>query len=168
MDTTNTTREEHFSEVLKQYNPLIIKISAAYCKDREIRKDLAQEIILHLWQAFPNYNPKYALSTWIYRISLNVSIAYVRKRKSRKKHYEAYSREIDPIHWPDYGVDERLLQLHQMIKNLNPAEKALIVLYLEGCNHSEIGDVMGISVSNVSTRINRIKNNLKDKINKKN
>jgi RNA polymerase sigma factor (sigma-70 family) len=74
-----------FTDILENHKKLIFKIASSYCGDPEDKKDQIQEIVLQLWKAYPKYDNRFALSTWIYRIALNVSISYYKKEKSQKK-----------------------------------------------------------------------------------
>lgn len=136
-------------------------MASAYCFEAEDRKDLIQDISLNLWKAYPNYNASVALSTWTYRIALNVSISFLRKETSRRKKVEQYQQQRDILEWHNPLLDERLEQLYRIIDQLKPLDKALIILSLEGCKITEIGDVMGMSPTNVSTKLHRIREQLK-------
>ncbi len=151
--------EKIFTEILENHKKLIFKIANSYSRDTEERKDLMQEIVLQLWKAFPKYNSTYALSTWIYRIALNVSISHYRKEKSRKRKEESYTQVIE-ISDPDHFRNDRLDKLNYMIDRLSPLEKGIMIMYLEGRNQKEMAQVMGTTPTNISTRINRIKNKL--------
>lgn len=153
------SKEKKFTQILENHKKLIFKIANSYCRDPEVRKDLMQEIVLQLWKAFPKYNSKFALSTWIYRIALNVAISNYRKEKSRRKRVDEY-KEVVEITDHDLQRDDRLDQLYQMIDRLEPLEKAIMIMYLEGRNQKEMAEVMGTTPTNISTRINRIKNKL--------
>ena len=153
--------QERFITYLEGYKKLIVKVAGAYCADPENRKDLVQEISLQLWKAYPNYDASVALSTWTYRIALNVSISFLRKETSRKRREEQYHRERDILEWRNPVLDERLEQHYRIIDQLKPLDKGIIILSLEGCKNTEIADVMGMSPSNVSTRLHRIREQLK-------
>ncbi|MPR34913.1 RNA polymerase sigma factor [Salmonirosea aquatica] len=159
MDDSGT--QERFITYLDGYKKLIVKVAGAYCSDPEDRKDLIQEISLQLWKAYPNYDARVALSTWTYRIALNVSISFLRKETSRKQREERYHRERDILEWHNPLLDERLEQLYRIIDQLKPLDKAIIILSLEGCKNTEIAEVMGLSPSNVSSRLHRIREQLK-------
>ncbi len=148
--------------MLEKHKRLIFKISNSYCKSNEDRKDLTQEITFQLWKAFPDYNDEYAFSTWIYRISLNVAISFYRKEKTKKKALETYKEVIvfDEVD-DDEGKNEQTRMLYTFIEELNPLDKAIIILHLEAKKNKEIATIMGISATNVSTKINRIKNKLR-------
>ena len=152
---------EQFITYLEGYKKLIVKVASAYCFEAEDRKDLIQDISLNLWKAYPNYDASVALSTWTYRIALNVSISFLRKETSRRKKVEQYQQQRDILEWHNPLLDERLEQLYRIIDQLKPLDKALIILSLEGCKITEIGDVMGMSPTNVSTKLHRIREQLK-------
>ncbi len=154
----SSSQEEAFLTYLEDYKKLIIKVAGIYCKNPEHRRDLIQDIILQLWKSYSKYNKAYALSTWTYRIALNVSISFLRKETTRKKIHNSYLQSLDLFEWePPPHVDERLEQLYQLIGMLKPFDRAVIVLHLEGCKNQEIAEVMGISTTNVSTKLQRIK-----------
>lgn len=147
--------------MLEQHKKLVFKVANAYCKRPEDRKDLVQEIILQLWRAFPKYDETYAITTWMYRIALNVSISFFRKETTRKKVSSSYGQQVSLLEWQEDKIDERLQLLYQWIEQLKPLDKAIIILHLDGHSNPEISEIMGMSLSNVSTKINRIKNQLK-------
>lgn len=153
--------EDEFVHFLESYKRLIVKVAGIYCSDTEERKDLVQDIVLQLWKSFPNYDPKYARSTWTYRIALNVSISHLRKAKTREKTREGFTAEDQLVCLDVEYRDERLEHLYRLIGQLQPLEKALIMLQLEGCQNKEIADIMGMSASNVSTKLQRIRKKLK-------
>ncbi|AGA77575.1 RNA polymerase sigma factor, sigma-70 family [Echinicola vietnamensis DSM 17526] len=155
------TQEKEFERYLKKYEALIIKVARVYSHGAENQKDLIQEIVLQLWRAFPKYSADRGVSTWTYRIALNVSISYLRKESSRRRREEEYSQNqsrqtdnCDPI-------DDRLKILYRFIHTLNATDKALMLLFLEGCKNKEIAKIMGVTPGVVSTKIYRIKAQLK-------
>lgn len=160
-----TSTERQFMYYLNGYKNLIIKVAGAYCSDFEERKDLVQDIILQLWRAYPGYDGSAALSTWTYRIALNVSISYLRKETARRNREDQYRQNLDVLTWEDSVVDERLELLYRVIEKLRPLDKAVLILSLEGCKNAEIADIMGMSASTVSTRLYRIKEQLKSFVN---
>jgi len=158
--------EQEFLELLENNKKLVFKIANVYGKNDEEIKDLVQEITLQLWKSFPDYNPKFAVSTWMYRIALNVSISFYRKEKSRNRIHKELENQTQILYWENQEIDDQLKLLHQFIERLKAFEKALIVLYLEGKKNSEISEIMGISATNVSTKLNRIKTKLSQNLNK--
>ncbi len=162
------SQEKLFIEFLEDYKNLIFKVSNIYCRLEEDRKDLIQEIILQLWKAFPKYDPTFARSTWTYRIALNVSISYVRKTSTRNRAIQGYKSNVNLIQIEEEDINEQLTELYDAIQFLKPLDKAIISLSLEGCKNKEIAKVLGITPSNVSTKLNRIKEKLKNHFTKKN
>lgn len=158
---SSNLQETHFIEYLESYKKLITKVARIYCFDAEARKDLIQDIILQLWRSFPNYDNTYSISTWTYRIAINVSISYLRKSTTRSNAQKSYQQQMEFLQIQDTVIDEKLEQLYRFIDLLKPVDKAVIILYLEDCKNMEIARVMGMSVSNVSTRKQRIKEKLK-------
>ena len=155
------TKEEQFLDFLDKSKGLIVKVAGVYCYDREERKDLIQEIILQIWKSYQKFDDSYPLSTWIYRIALNVSISYLRKMTSRKRTYEIYRKQTEFVQWDDHSIDEQLAQLYHFIGFLTPIDKAVIILHLDGVNNSEVADILGLRPTNVSTKLHRIKDKLK-------
>ena len=157
-----------FLSVIESNKGIIYKIANSYCKDKEDRNDLVQEIILKLWQAFDEYNDEYKHSTWIYRIALNAAISNYRKEKVREKHLTPIAESFLGFEG-DNSTNETELKyilLQQFISELKELDKALMLLYLEEKNYKEIAEILGISESNVGTKISRVKNLLKEKFSK--
>ena len=156
------SQEEQFLSYLEGYKKLIIKVASAYCKNPEERKDLVQDIIVQLWKSYPKYNKKFALSTWTYRIALNTSISFLRKESTRKKTRHSYLQKVNLVEWEESTeIDERLEHLYRFIGLLKPFDRAVVILHLEGCSNKEIAEIMGLSTTNVSTKLNRIREKLK-------
>ena len=162
----NTSKkQEDFLALLQAHKGIIYKVANAYCPIAEARKDLVQEIIVQLWKSFDNYNDQFRHSTWIYRIALNTAISLYRKETNRKKLAAPLPDEIlhaaDSVDSNETATQLKLLQ--QFIAGLKDLDKALILLYLEEKPHAAIAEIMGISVTNVATKIGRIKGILKQK-----
>ena len=158
-------RSDIFLSVIQSNKGIIYKVANSYCRNIEDRKDLVQEIIIQLWKSFDNYDNNFKYSTWMYRISLNVAISFYRKENSRKRISNPLTEGIFNFTNEDSDEDKQsdLGILQQMILGLNDLNKALMLLYLEEKSHKEISQIIGISETNVATKINRIKNILKQK-----
>ena len=163
MNTTD--KSDIFLTVIQTHKGIVYKIANAYCRDAEDRKDLVQEIIVQLWKSFDHYQDQYKYSTWIYRIALNVAISFYRKENRRKQVSNPLSDSI--LDMTDTGVPDDTTAdiglLQQFIAALKELDKALMLLYLEEKSHKEMADIMGLSTSNVATKIGRIKLLLKQK-----
>ena len=153
-----------FQQLLEQHKGLLYKVARTYCRDEADRQDLLQEILLQLWQSFHKYNDQFKISTWLYRIALNVAISFYRKNAGRKLRNTPLDDQAILIQEVDKTDKEaQLLLLEQFIAELRDLDKALMLLYLEERPHAEIAEILGISVSNVATKIGRIKIQLKQK-----
>lgn len=154
-----------FLALVNDHRGIIYKVASLYCKDSEARKDLIQEIISQLWKSFDKYDQKYKQSTWIYRIALNVAISFYRKEVRRKEISHPLSPVIfefeDTGHMPE--TDTEIGVLYQFISELKELDKALILLYLDQKSYKEISEIIGITETNVATKIGRIKILLKQK-----
>ena len=159
-----------FISVIEANKGIIYKIANTYCKDTEDRNDLVQEITLKLWQAFDTYNDAFKHSTWIYRVALNTAISNYRKEKTREKYFTPIPAGF--IEQADTDVttkkEHHYNLLQQFISGLKEMDKALMLLYLEEKSYKEIAEILGISESNVGTKISRLKDLLKEKFNKEN
>ena len=154
----NNTYENSFLLLVRQYNNAIYKVCWMFVgTDAEAVKDLYQEIILRLWKGFRKYRhrPDDRDLSWIYRISLNTAISYKRKKTLPALHLDRDAENIASA--PDTATEE----LFELINQLNPLEKSIIYLYLEQRSHEEIGQIIGISETNVGTKIQRIKQKLR-------
>ena len=158
-------KSDIFLSVIETNKGIIYKVANAYCIHAEDRKDLIQEIIVQLWKSFDRYNDQYKYTTWMYRIALNVAISFYRKENSRKRLVDPLADNILDL-VDDNAINEinkNIGYLKQFIAGLKELDKALMLLYLEEKTHKEIGEITGISETNVSTRIGRIKKILKQK-----
>lgn len=154
------TLEQKYIAFLEKNKPLIVKVATTYCYDAVDRSDLIQDILLQVWKSFPKYDETYQSSTWLYKIALNTSISFLRNVKKRDKLAEEYSQNYDLIHWQDDGLDTKLNQLHTALELLDSYDKAIVILKLDGTPEVEAAEILGISKSNYSTRLNRIKKKL--------
>jgi RNA polymerase sigma factor (sigma-70 family) len=157
--------QQQFTGIIEKHKSLLFKVANMYCRNAEDRKDLLQEIVLQLWRSFSNYNDAYQLSTWMYRVALNVSISFYRKQNTRQAHVSSWHEAI--IEWPDEPVntetEANIKLLHQFIRELKELDKALMLLYLEEKKYKEMADILGISETNVATKVGRIKQRLKER-----
>lgn len=158
-----------FQEIAEKHQAIFFKVARTYCQDEEERQDLVQEILLQVWQALPKYNEQFKMSTWLYRISLNVAISFYRKNAVRKSKTSPLTEQSATLPETDRTEkDQALHLLEQFINELKELDKALILLYLEDRSHAEIAEILGISLSNVSTKAARIKDKLKQRFSQHN
>ena len=161
-------KEDKFLSVIDSHKGIFYKVANNYCKNSEDRKDLIQEIIYQLWKGFDNYNPQFQYSTWIYRISLNVAISFYRKERTitqKKVDIDNSLLVVSDILF-NQEMEDNLNLLHQFISELKEVDKAIMLLYLEQKTHKDISEIIGISESNVGTKVSRIKMLLTQKFKK--
>lgn len=160
---------QNFLTIVTENKRIIFKICNSYCRNADDREDLAQEIIFQLWKSWSTYNPDFKLSTWMYRIALNVAISFYRKEKKTTPTVlmEGHVLEIADDNLEE-GLETNLNALQKFINELKPLDKALMLLYLEEKPHKEIGEIIGITSTNVATKISRIKEQLKQKFSTQN
>lgn len=153
-------RNEEFSELLKSNQKILFKVSNSYAWNPEDRAELMQEIALQLWRAFPRFDPNRRFSTWMYRIALNVAISYVRhqsERQARTVRLDTGLHDVpDPVN-AEPELEQQIDTLHRVIASLDPLNRALMLLYLEEHSTREMSIILGLSQTNVSTKINRLK-----------
>ena len=160
---TDNRQKDQFLDILEKNIGIIIKIARAYSKTLHDKEDLINDITLELWKSFGRFKGDSKISTWIYRIALNTSMNYKRKREKDRLFFLDDLKQIENLSWlieqPDSSHSEIL---YQCIDELNQLNKAIILLYLDGNSHDEISDITGISKTNVGTRISRIKEQIKN------
>ena len=149
-------------QIILQNRGIIHKVANMFCKSREDKDDLIQEIMTQLWSSFEKYDDAYKLGTWMYRVSLNVAISFYRKNQTLEKYFMPLDEKLDIISNDENEVETNNLELlEKFINELREFDKALMLLYLDKKSHQEISEILGISTNNVSTKIARIKEGLK-------
>ena len=165
---TDNKLKEQFIPIFEKNIGIILKISRAYSTTTHDREDLINDIALELWKAFPNFRGDSKISTWIYRIALNVSMNYSRKKKSNFLSFSE-TNQFEVSDWLSNEEDNAQTELlYECIDELKEFNKAIILLYLDGNSYEDISTITGISKTNVGTRISRIKEQIKKIINTKN
>ena len=151
--------ENRFLKTIHDNQNIIYKICRMYRDNKEDQEDLYQEIVYQLWKSYPSFKNECKISSWIYRIALNTSMAVYRKSKPAIEYYEDFPEYIHPS--GEEIVSENEDRLFSSFRFLNDLEKAIISLYLEDFNYQEIAEITGLTENNTGVRINRIKNKLK-------
>ncbi len=158
--------EQSFIQQLQQNQNIIHKICRLYTRGDDAHKDLFQEITIQLWNAFPKFRGDSKFSTWAYRVALNTTITLYRK-STRTIQTVDYEKQQFFISSEEYNpeVEEQLKLMYEAVYQLNDIEKALIFMYLEDKDYTEIAETLGISEVNARVRMNRIKGKLKKILN---
>jgi RNA polymerase sigma-70 factor (ECF subfamily) len=154
--------ESRFLTLLDQHRAILHKVAYGYCRDREDRADLVQEMAVQLWRSFPRFDSRVKFSTWAYRVAMNVAISHFRG-EGRRVNDAVSIDEIAERGREDPmldGASDNMRVLRRMIGELDELNRALILLYLDGHTSEEIAEIVGISPANVTTRVNRLKERL--------
>ena len=148
------------------YSGIIIKICRAYTNTQEDFEDYYQEVSLQIWRSKDSFNEQSDWSTWVYKISLNVCLTLLKKKKNNIQHFA--SDYIPPELTEDSKAfdDEPLNELYDGIRQLREIDRAIIMLYLEEKSYTEIAEIIGTNANNIGVRIKRIKERLKNILNK--
>lgn len=153
--------ETDFIRMIKENEGIIFKITTVYSADAEDRQDLYQDIVYQLWKSFDSFREDSKRSTWLYRVALNTSITHLNKVKKTGDRVPLDEHILNLADHQDPGAEERIRALYAQIRNLNPIEKGIVLLYLEGKSYVEIAAITGFSTSNTGTRLARIRQKLK-------
>ena len=132
---TTPELQERFQTVVDQHKKILYKVCNSYCRNRDYREDLAQEIIIQLWRSFDKFDERYRFSTWMYRIALNVAISFYRRENRRTRYVIAGEEHLLEAIDETTNQPEEILLLYEFIEGLDPLNKALVLLYLDGNNY---------------------------------
>ena len=153
-----------FEQRLAAHRAIVFKIAHTYCRDPDDRADLAQEIAAQLWRAWPSYRAERPFTTWMYRVALNTAISFLRSDARRRLHTVPMDESLHEVADEAAAVDDdqRLDRLQRFIAGQGALDRALLLLYLDERSHREIADVLGLTETNVSTKIGRLKQRIRD------
>jgi RNA polymerase sigma-70 factor, ECF subfamily len=149
-----------FNQWIDQHKALIFKIVRAYGDTAMDHDDLFQEISIQVWRSIPAFRNESAVTTWIYRIAINTAICWVTREKKYRKTSSAIDHVPDVLAQPHKPEDEQLTWLYKAIHDLDEIDRSLALLLLDGFSYKEMAVILGITVSNVGVKINRIKKQL--------
>ena len=146
---------------MDEHKGIVYKICRSYCRNRTDRDDLAQEIITQLWRSFETYDDRYKFSTWLYRVALNVAISFYRRESRRNRTVLVGNEKLLEAAEDPAGETDELHAIYDLADGLSPLNRALVLLYFDGNSYREIADVLGITESNVATKLSRLKQTLR-------
>lgn len=153
----NKNQLDIFDRWIGEYKPLFFKVIRAYAFTPDDQEDLFQEVSVQVWRSVPNFKNKSKLSTWLYRIALNVALNWTRKNKKHTDGIQSIDSVNHILEQPNEPVDERLEWLYMEITKLNKIDRSITLLMLDGFSYKEMADILGISESNIGVKIHRIK-----------
>ena len=152
------TLETAFAQMVKEHKNTIYTVCFMFSKDSDEVNDLFQEVLINLWQGFASFEGKSKIDTWIWRVSFNTCISQERKKKRTSA--IPLSMGIDLFNDKDDDT-KQVKMLYERIHRLKPFDRAIVLLWLEGMPYDEIAAIVGITTKNVSVRLYRIKEELK-------
>ena len=164
LQESHSIRADRFVSLLDENRKILYKVAGTYAHDFSDRQDLVQEMVVQLWRSFDRYDAGARFSTWMYRIALNVAISWFRaETRSARTFVPAGEAILEVAAAPAESkeLEDGLRVLWQAIDGFDALDRALVVLYLDGQSHEAIAEVLGISSTNVGTKINRIKTRLR-------
>ena len=151
--------EQHFSQLVRENKSTIYTVCYMFSNNQDEVADLFQEVLIKLWKGYSTFESRSDIKTWIYRVALNTCISIDRKNKRRTKHQ--LSMDINLFADKD-AKTEQVSMLHRRINQLQPLDRAIVLLWLENISYDEIGAIVGITAKNVSVRLFRIRQQLKN------
>ena len=161
-------QETQFKAIIESHKDRIYRICCCYVRNDNERKDVFQDVLIHIWESLHTFEGRSEIGTWIYRITVNTCLGYLRTEKRRKRLFDETSRPA-PDEIPDYAAgdgpqhtEDEVQHLYRCINELQPIDKALISLSLEEVSTKQMAEIIGISEVNVRVKLHRIKKNLKD------
>lgn len=157
----NKESEREFAKIVKENKSSIYTICYMFSNKEDEVNDLFQEILINLWKGYEKFEGKSKISTWIYRVAMNTCISAERKKQNRKDNVQL-SMDLN-LYDESEDLDTKQIQmLHKRIGKLGIIDRAIILMWLENMSYEEIAAVVGISVKNVSVKLYRIKEQLKN------
>jgi RNA polymerase sigma factor (sigma-70 family) len=162
---SNAAQQDQFVRLVDEHRAILHRVAGMYAWNEADRQDLAQEMALQLWRSFERYDDRYKFSTWMYRVALNVAISFVRTETRRMRSIipteESVPSVLERTAAPEPAPDDDLRLLDEFIRRLDDLDRALVLLYLDGHSHDTIAGILGISETNVGTKIGRIKQRIR-------
>ena len=152
-------KEREFTDIVREHRSTIYSVCFMFAKTSDEADDLFQEVLVKLWHGFDGFEHRSNIATWIWRISLNTCISLERSARRHSNLKLDMSRNL----YTAEDSDSRQMQtLHKRIQRLQPFDRAIVLLWLENMSYEEIAAIVGITVKNVSVRLYRIKEQLKN------
>lgn len=158
------SKEQEYTRLIKEYKETIYTVCLMNSKDQDEAKDLMQEALIQLWRSFGTFRGESDVRTWIYRICMNACISFMRKEE---KYKDTLHVEVSNLLTMDDDESRQIQTLHNRIHRLKFMDRAIVLLWMENLSYEEIGEIVGLTAKNVSVRLVRIKEQLREMSNAK-
>lgn len=159
------SKEQQFTQLIKLHKETIYTVCLMHTADQDEAQDLMQEALIQLWRSFETFRGESDIRTWIWRVTSNACISFCRKEE---KHRETLHLEVVDLLTIDDEDNRQIRMLHDRIYRLRPFDRTVVLLWMEDMSYEEIGQILGISAKNVSVRLFRIKEQLRQMSNPEN
>lgn len=162
MDAQRLTQDELYARAATEFGGALGRLASAYERDADRQRDLVQDIHFAIWRSFEHYRGLSSLRTWVYRVAHNTAASHVQKdRRARVSQWvdlEHVADAPDPASTQDtHAASDTLARLMALIRQLKPPDRQVMLLYLDGLDAKETGEITGLSPGAVATKIHRIK-----------
>ena len=159
-------KDKKYKQIISENQDMIFRLCCSYVMDTDLRKDLFQNILIRIWKGLNSFKNRSSITTWIYRISVNTSIDFL--RKNAKDNQTSKRIDLDNMDLIDQSANleedlilsEKTQFMYRCINQLSFIEQTIITLYLEDLSYKEISEIVGISEKNVGVKMTRIKNKI--------
>ncbi len=170
---TAPDKDAQFIAALEQHRDALYRVCCAYVRDEADRQDIYQEVLVHVWRSLDGFRGQSNLGTWMYRVAVNTCLGWLRHEKRRWRTLEkAGEEQLTALSSTGPSIEsspgDAVRQLYACIARLSPVDRLLISLYLEEMQSAEIGPVLGLSEGNVRVKLHRIKDQLREMLEKEN
>lgn len=154
----NSDYNKSFTAMVGRHEKVIFSVCFFYATSEMPFEDLRQEVLISLFKGYRNFRHESSEATWVYKVCINTCLFSLRKLTPKIKTVSI--DEIPSFHFQednDNALREKLEWLYAVIAQLNPMEKALILMWLDELSYEEIASNMGIPRNTVASRLYRIK-----------
>lgn len=154
----NSDYNQYFTAMVVRHEKVIFSVCFFYATSEVPFEDLRQEVMISLFKGYRNFRQESSEATWVYKVCINTCLFSLRKFTPKVK--TVSFDEIPSVHFQDdndKALREKLEWLYAIIAQLNPMEKALILMWLDELSYEEIASNMGIPRNTVASRLSRIK-----------
>jgi RNA polymerase sigma factor (sigma-70 family) len=159
-------KDTHFKALIQVHKDSVYRLCLCYVRDPDARMDVFQEVLVNLWKSLTSFEGRSQVSTWIYRVTVNTCLGYLRSERRRKKVFDnnpgVELGDIAAEGAEAAHMERDVAHLYACIGQLEAVDRALVSLYLEDISTREMADILGISEGNVRVKLHRVKKSLKE------